>query len=194
MLCNSTRLKIRLIKNLEENIRIQAQEKSPLVGAINKSFVFEGDRLGVKRQDNSISIDPLSPIEATAEVKKEDVTSETMKEVTENLSNQIADAQSRIMIDTLNKVTEESGNKVNGGGRPPSPELILEALKVVLIDFENDIPRLPTVVCHPDALEKMAQAYDELMHKEPHKSKFEALIEEKRKDFNEREACRKLVD
>ena len=72
--------------------------------------------------------------------------------------------------------------------------MLLQALEAILIDFDEDAPQLPTLVCHPDAAGRFKEVVEMAMTTEPYKTQYQEIITKKKREFNEREACRKLVD
>jgi hypothetical protein len=74
-------------------------------------------------------------------------------------------------------------------------EQILEVWEKMEIDFDGDgKPRWPTIVLQPDAQAEIRAKLPK-WHEDPEfRKKWEELIERKRKEFDEREARRRLVD
>lgn len=194
MINNSQKIKKRIFKNFNHNVKEMMDQKSLLAQGIKRYFVFEGDKLGVIRADGTKHSSPIQRVEASTIVKKENISSDSVEDMMEDLSTQLADAQSKMLLDVVSDAAQSVGNTVNAGGSPPSPEILLEMIEKIQIDFEGEIPNLPTVVCSPGSIEKFKLAYEQMMTAEPYKSNYEALIQAKKRDFDEREASRKLVD
>lgn len=194
MLVNSPKFKRRIFRNLNENIKQQMASKSPLVQGIKRYFVFEGDKMGAVRSDGTREVSEIQKYEAMVEIKRDEIGPGSVGKVADDLSTQLADAQSKAVIETLRNAVQEVGNTVDGKGTPFSPDLAIEALDKILIDFEGEVPRLPTIVCSPEQMDRFKSVIEQMMTVEPYKSRYEAVIKKKKKEFDEREANRKLVD
>lgn len=194
MLPTSSKLRIRLIKNMNEKIKQQMNEKSPLFQQIKRYFVFEGNKLGIVRTDGTTSVDEIKKIEVSSVIEKEEAASLGIGGLVDDISTKLAEAQSTAIFDSLEKAISEVGNKVDGGGKSFSPELFLQAIDKLQIDFENGLPKLPTLTCSPDSMEHFQAVIKTTMNEDPFKTQFEEIINRKKKDFDEREASRKLVD
>jgi hypothetical protein len=93
----------------------------------------------------------------------------------------------------------EKHNRNIPGNPPFSPEAFLKGVEMIDVDFANDDPtkpHLPTLVMHPD-LAKKAKEQEENMSPED-KAKFDKkmkdIMDQKYKDFIEREGGRKIID
>jgi hypothetical protein len=84
---------------------------------------------------------------------------------------------------------------VNGKGQPFTFELFLETLEKISIDFDDQgNPYLPTVVVSPELGAKLKSKLPEWEANPDYDKRFKELIERKRKEWNDRESHRKLVD
>jgi hypothetical protein len=100
------------------------------------------------------------------------------------------------MFAKLKEVTDEVGNVVDAGGKPFSFDLFLETLEKIWIDFNEETgkPKLPTIVVSPQLAEQVKTLLPEWEQNEEYKRRFAELIERKRRQWNDRESNRKLVD
>lgn len=95
----------------------------------------------------------------------------------------------------LNKSIKESGNSVSAKGQQLSPELFLETISKISISFDKEgKPKLPTIVISPKSSEQWKRVIAEAEVDPEHKKKFDAIIAQKKKEFDAEQARRKLVD
>ena len=74
-------------------------------------------------------------------------------------------------------------------------DLLLETWDQMHVDFDADgMPLWPRIVLSPVASEELRTKLPNWVEDPNNKQKWENLIEKKRKEFHEREACRRLVD
>lgn len=116
---------------------------------------------------------------------------EGLKKLADELSSQ----QSQMVFERLNQITAKTGNVVDAGGQAINPDLLLQMLEKIEIDFSEDgQPRLPTLVVTPKQGEKLREKMPEWEKDEHYNRKFKELIERKRQEWHDRESHRKLVD
>ena len=116
---------------------------------------------------------------------------EGLKKLAEELSSQ----QSKMVFERLNQITAKTGNIVDAGGQAISPDLILQMLEKIEIDFNEDgQPQLPTLVLSPEYYERLKEKMPEWEKDEHYNRKFNELIQRKRQEWHDRESHRKLVD
>jgi hypothetical protein len=114
-----------------------------------------------------------------------------LDEKAKDMGGQMAKHQFQVLSDTI----KETGNSVDAKGQKLTPELILETMRKISIDFDKDgKPKLPTIVIS----DKMSDAWKKVIKEaeaDPHhKEEFDKIIEQKRKEYNAEQASRKLVD
>ena len=116
---------------------------------------------------------------------------EGLKKLAEDLSSQ----QSKMVFERLDQITDRTGNVVDAEGQAINPDLILQSLEKIEIDFSEDgQPRLPTLVVSPEHYERLKEKMLEWEKDEHYKRRFDELIERKRQEWRDRESHRKLVD
>lgn len=114
-----------------------------------------------------------------------------LDEKAKDMGGQMAKHQFQVLSDTV----KETGNSVDAKGQKLTPDLILETMRKISIDFDKDgKPKLPTIVIS----DKMSDAWKKVIKEaeaDPyHKEEFDKIIEQKRKEYNAEQASRKLVD
>ena len=118
-----------------------------------------------------------------------------LKEGLENVAKELSSQQSKMILEHLNQITAKTGNVVDAGGQAINPDLILQMLEKMEMDFSEDgQPRLPTLVGSPEYYERLKEKMPEWEKDEHYNRKFNELIERKRQEWHDRESHRKLVD
>lgn len=177
----------------------QAAHGAPLLRETPSFRQHEGSRSQLFRPDGSqASMNFDKAVTATATIKIDDVRREggaasvrAMREI----ADQMAEAMTRHMLETVNEAAEEIGNVVDAKGRQLSPELIIEALEKMELSFdESGDWQPPTFVIHPDTAARMKEQI-EALDKDPNtKDRVDSIVKRKREEWRAREARRALVD
>ncbi len=109
-------------------------------------------------------------------------------------ATEFAKQQVQMTITGISEITELTDNVVQSKGEF-TVEDFFESLEKVEIDFDkNGKPRLPSIVGAPDFIDKMIAALKKSEHLPENKVKMDKIIDLKRKQWNDRENNRKLVD
>ena len=107
------------------------------------------------------------------------------------LASDLAGQMSSGILDEVNQVTEDTGNVVTTGGSDIAFDTILLALEKIAMDFDQEgRPQFPTLLASPETIEKLSN----LQQDEHHRRKLDKIIEQKRREWIDRESHRKLVD
>ena len=134
---------------------------------------------------------------STIELKAEEISKLTLQKVIELIDNaalEIAKQKERLAIDTLNEVTNKTGNIVSGAGKPLSADNIIEVMEKISLDFNaKGEAEWSTIVVHPDMGDALKRAIDVLDTEPTTKQRLEAVLLKKREEWRGREASRKLV-
>ena len=168
------------------------------VSQIRKVRHFEGDGMRVTDAMGETEESNYELLSGALEVNHQDLIErgpialkEGLKKVAEELSSQ----QSKMIFERMNQITAKTGNIVDAGGQAINPDLLLQMLERIEIDFSEDgQPRFPTLVVSPENYDKLREKMLEWEKDEHYNRKFHELIERKRQEWHDRESHRKLVD
>ena len=159
---------------------------------------FEGDRQRVTDVTGDTEESDYETFSEALEVNRQDLIDRgpiAYMASLEKIAKEFESQQSKMIFERVNKVTAKTGNMVNAGGQDINPDLILQVLETIEIDFnEAGQPRLPTLVASPEQIQRLKEKMPEWEKDESYKRKFDELIKRKRQEWNDRESHRKLVD
>lgn len=111
------------------------------------------------------------------------------------MAEEMAKQQSQYVFARISEAVEAVGNSVHAGG-DFQPEHLLEVLRRKEMSFDP-VTLEPTgefFVVHPDTFKKIEPKLREWEKDPAFRAAHDALMEEKRREWREREASRKLVD
>lgn len=183
------------IKPFFDSVRM----RDPLISNINHTVYHEGNITSYETVEGEVVKPDTQSISADMQITIEDVEKQDINIVlrkVEKAAEEFSSQQAQMMFRTVSQVTEKTGNTLDAGGQKLTPELFLELVEKVQIDFDPDTgqPSLPTLYIHPNMTPQVKQMIKDADADPTHKAKFDQIIEQKRKEWNEREAYRKLVD
>ena len=83
----------------------------------------------------------------------------------------------------------------DAGGKPFHPEMLLEAIERMPIEFDDKgNPKLPTITMNPAQMERIKDKLTEWESDSVLRDRYEAIMRKKREEWLDRESNRKLVD
>ena len=173
-------------------------QQDPLFSGIRVEHHFEGSRMSYKTVDGEPNETEYQAASSEFQVKREDVIAKGAMAYVENLrdaAEEMKRQKAGYLFEKLKEVTDKTGNIVNGKGQPFSFELFVESIKKIWIDFdEGGKPIMPTMVVSPELGEKLRVILPEWEKNPEYKKTIDDIIDKKRKEWNDRESHRKLVD
>jgi hypothetical protein len=151
----------------------------------------------LERDDGVIESQTLTdvrqPIEVSAKLEfKETVRS--LKEKTERLTLDFAAQLEKLFFDRFHEITESVGNAIDMKGAPFTAESYLDSIERIEIEFDIfGFPILPMQVIHPAMAETVRSEMARLGAESCLRDRANALLEQKRKEWRDRESRRRLV-
>ena len=193
MLPDFPKVKRKYIEAIDRYLRVLIQQ-DPLFLGIREEHHFEGNRMLYGTMDGDINQGDYKVAKSESVIKREDIISKGVEAYLEQIRNaaeEMKRQKAETMFSKIREVTDRTGNVVNAKGRPLDFELYLEVLKKMWIDFDEDGKAiLPTLVVSPEQGDKLQTLMPEWLNN----PKFKETMEMKRKEWNDRESNRKLVD
>jgi len=172
--------------------------QQPLLAQFRQERHFEGNKMSSKTEERGLEESSYKEMSVEYSINREDVIMKGPMAFIENIQNVAEDIkkqQAKFMLDKLKELADRTGQVVDGKGQPFTHELFMEMLERIQIDFDDQgNPSLPTVFVPPEMAAKLKEKIPEWESNPEYERRFEELIERKRKEWNDRESHRKLVD
>lgn len=195
MLPDYPEIKGRLLRRLGEQIQEKARLQAPLFSRIASYCQHEGDSFEIEGQDGSKVSRRFIEYKRKFEVLVDGTPGELARNVETEIdrtADDFAESAERTILNTLQDATK--GRGIDAGGQPPSPELLIEALDKMEIDFDfHGVLHMPKFLVHPDLAPALQAAWDTLRTNAKYRDKIEELITRKRREWVIRQSHRKLV-
>ena len=183
-------------KKIREKINREKINTEPFLLQIGRKRVHEGNILTSSSMEGYTESSEYKLISSGFSIKPDEIIEkgvEAFFSKIDKISKELIKQQSQLFFKKMDEVTKRTGNIVNTKGKF-SPEVYLEALEKVTIDFDEfGNPLFPALILNPKDLEKIKA---DIPKWDPNlwKTCLELLVEKKRREWRDRESRRKLVD
>lgn len=176
------------------------QRVNAYLGAINeapRSFIKEGRRVVTTRPDGRNEETELQTASAETSIRFDEVPHLSIQDRLTKL-DEAARAMARQISEhafgQINEAVERVGNVVDGGGKPLSPEVYLEVIEKIHLDFDaNGKPRELSLVIPPHLEQRAKETLEKLRQVPVYSKRYQEVIDKKRLEWRDREAARRLV-
>jgi hypothetical protein len=191
--------KEKLERSLMRRISDQVKKPDPVLAMIRTVRQHEGRRHVWSTDQGKERSTGYQPAAAEITINQHETLDWTISDIArqaDTIADQMMDQIVPNIFTTLKETTEEVGNVVDAKGEPFSIELFLESIEKVHIDFDEVTgqPHLPTMFVGPKLADRVQTLLPEWDQNAEYKARFDALIAQKKVDWNDRESNRKLVD
>src|SRR3989344_5038509 len=155
MLPGFVNLKKKLLENIIIPVFDEARLTDPFLSRVKSGTQHEGLERRYQTVEGQTKDQPYEQFHAEFTIAVEDVVDKDFGYIIEKFRLLGVDAVSQMAqysFKMINKVIDETGNKIDAKGRKISTDLILESLNKVLVDFDDDtgMALLPTFYIHPN--------------------------------------------
>lgn len=178
---------------IDEAIRKRAAASAPVAALASHFTICEGKRVVLVGPDGSRSEMHLQPHEAKVELSREEILANAGASVPDALGRLAESLGRQIdlgMIEKLREASPRTGTMFRGGAAKEMGRQILNGLRSMEIQFDDDGEARLAFVAHPDAAAQLAA-----LNADPDlKTQFDAILEEKRHEWVRRESRRRLAD
>ncbi len=177
----------------------QARMSDPLLARIRHYMQHEGDQGSYETMDGHKKDKNYQQFHSEYQITVDDITNSGFEIVLKKFYDMGMDASSQMAqysFTEIGKVIDETGNSIDAKGQKWTKELFLESIKKILIDFDEETGQaiMPTMYIHPSQADNVRQMIQDAESDPQHKIEFDKIMEQKKQEFYDREANRKLVD
>lgn len=197
MLPDYPEVKEKLQKLIVLGVKFETNRQSPFLSLIPKRPLFEGDKYIIVHEDGVAQEVEFRRIEESVSTSVEEAETVTLEEYFKQLRGlftKMQEQKAKQTFSTLEKAAKETGNIVNGEGKPLSADNVLAILEKFEFRFdEHGKFSNPLIVIGPELEADAQKAIKKIIEEEPYKTRFAELVERKRMEWRARESNRKLV-
>jgi hypothetical protein len=198
MLPDFPEFKAELSKFLLAQIRQKINQTSPILRGIKRFTQHEGSLHKYEQLPEGAVVEnqfQMSSAETQTHVEEvPQLIGPKLDAKLDELAAQMVAHMEKSLFKTIEDSCDQAGTTVHAQGQPMSPELLLEMMGKMQMDFDETGRPTASFVIHPDLLPS-TKAVAELIENDPElKRKHEELLERQRAAWAARESNRKLVD
>jgi hypothetical protein len=168
----------------------------PIFSDIKTYIIHEGSKTMMKFGDK-VWEDQMFEASAEYEIKQDGLSKFSWKEFHDcarEIGTKFLSEKKKNLVDTLDRVTSETGSVIDSRGKPLDHDAIFEALELLEINFDaNGQPEMPSLMVHPDMVPRLEQLSKEAEESPALKRRHDELMRRKKEVYLAREADRKLV-
>ena len=191
------KVKGRLQKMLDYEMKQAHLSHMGPLADIPKSIIFEGNKTVVVREDGSVEEGGLeeSRVEIRVELAEvEEMTPEMVLDKINSAAEDMAGKMKKSFYEQIEKSAEEVGNVVDANGQPFSMDLFFEMLEKIDRDFDEDgNPSLLMCPVNPKLYPSVAKVISQSEGDPEDDERYKEIIERKKEEWRARESNRKLV-
>lgn len=181
-------------RSLHEYHRRQTMARMGIMRDVKKVAMYECIGFKQRRSDGSTDDKQLDRVEGTIRLDCAEVRERGLAAVLEAYDQSAVDYAGELkkhFFERMNEILSDAGQTWDAGGRPFTPELLLEFFEKIEIDFDSDgSPNLPTLIVPPD----LGRTITKWNISDDQQRRFEQIIEQQRLVWRDRESDRRLVD
>lgn len=172
--------------------RIRA--KNPMA-VIPSKRIMEGDGAIIVRENNEEEPFDFHRISSEIKYSYKDIPNQTVNDIYNEfmrMADEFAEQQFIVSVKEIDKAVDKVGNKVSG---KLTPELIFEMTKKRLIPFDDKGQMInQMMIVHPDNFENIKNIFKTIEEDPLLKKQYDLIMEDKKREWRDRENSRKLVD
>jgi hypothetical protein len=198
MLPDFAELKAELNRVLLAKLRRKIDEKSPVLRGIRRFIQREGTVQRYEQRPHGKMIENQfqmrsAQVQTTAE-EVPTLQGPKLDAKLDELADQMVASMEKSLFKTIEESCDRAGTTLHAQGKPMSPELILEMMNTMELDFDQNGNPTASFVMHPDVVPSATAAAEQLENDPELKRKHKQLLDEQREAWAARESNRKLVD
>jgi hypothetical protein len=196
MLPDFTKARAEMGVCLNDFLKDRMKFHNPAFKDVPVRIIHEGTGTTMINKENNFEHETdMKPVEAFATVSHDELIADPSQiyRMLDELAKQMAEQQSRIMVDTVSDITEQTGQVLKRKGTV-EPDDILAMFDKMLIAFNDyGIADLPVIHAGPHMIPEIKAALRQFETNMEYKKQFDELILRKKREWYDRENNRKLV-
>ena len=183
---------------LKQYFNDQIPEAAPFLKNIGRAVQHEGDEVTYEDVDGREGRIEYESMTAGLEITRDEMRHGSFSAIMakyKKMAKSLAEDLSKMMFTTVSEAAESVGNVVDAKGKPIR-EALLEMQRKIQLDFDprTGEPVQPTIVLHPETFESIKDDLKRLERDPEFLAELSKIRQKQRKDWDDRESRRRLVD
>jgi len=197
MLPDFPALKAEVLKLVLTKLRQRVDTGDPVLSRVGRFRQHEGVQMRYEQQGGAIVQEGFEKIGTEFTVLPAEVPTligEKLDAKLEEMAQELISLEAKGFFKKVREISEKAGTSLDAGGKPVSPEMLLDMISKVQMEFGPDGKPRQTFVMHPDMLPALKKASDEIENDPELKRRNAEILERQREAWAARESNRKLAD
>lgn len=197
MLPDFPALKDKLQKVVLANLRQRVNTCDRVFSQVKRLTQHEGQQMRHEQHGGGTVQQGFEEIGAKFEIAMADVPNlvgTTLDAKLEEMAQELIAQSAKLFFQKVGEACEKAGTAIDAGGKPLSPEILLEAVSSVQMEFGPDGKPTQSFVIHPDMLPAVKKVAQQIENDPELKRRHADILERQREAWVARENNRQLVD
>jgi hypothetical protein len=197
MLPDFPALKAEVLKIVLAKLRRRVDTGDPVLSQVKRFKQHEGEQMRYEQYGGGIEEMGFEKIGAEFSVQISDVPTligEKLDAKMEELAQRLIAKSAQAFFKKIGESCQKAGTSLDARGQPVSPELFLDMISAVQLEFGPDGKPTQSFVIHPDMLPAVKKVAEQIENDPELKRRHAEILERQRDAWAARESNRKLAD
>lgn len=197
MLPDFPALKAEIQKTIEAGLRKRVDTGDPVFAQVKRIIQHEGGEIRYEQLGGGAVQEGFERIGAYFTVPITDVPTlvgEKLEAKLEEITQELISQSAKAFFKKMEEVCQKAGTAKDAGGKPISPEMLLDMISTAQMEFGPDGKPTQSFIIHPDMLPAVKKVAEQIENDPELKRKHAEILERQREAWAARESNRKLVD
>lgn len=190
-------LKAEVQKFLIAKLRHRVDTGDPVLSQIKSFMQHEGRQMRYEQYGGTSVQEEAEKMGVEFEIRLAEVPfliGKNLDAKLEEMAQKIISQSAKQFFKKMGETCRKAGTAIDVGGKPLSPEILLEMENTVQVEFGPDGKPTNTFVFHPDMLPAVRKVAEQIENDPELKRRHAEILERQREAWAARESNRKLVD
>ncbi len=197
MLPDFPALKAEAYKILLAKLRHRVDTGDPVLSEVRRFKQHEGKTMQYEQQGGGTVQEGFEKIGAEFKVLPADVPNlvgERLDAKLEEMAQELIAQSAKAFFKKVGEISQKAGTSIDAGGKPVSPETLLDMMSAVQLEFGPDGSPTQSFVIHPDMLPALKKVSEQIENDPELSRKHAEILDRQREAWAARESNRKLAD
>ena len=197
MLPDFPALKAEALKIILAKLRQRVDTGDPVLSQVKRFKQHEGREMRYEQQGGRTVQEGFEKIGGEFKVLPADVPTlvgEKLDAKLEEMAQELISQSAKAFFKKVGEISQKAGTSIDARGKPVSPEMLLDMISTVQMEFGPDGRPTQTFVIHPDMLPALKKVSEQIENEPELKRRNAEILERQREAWAARESNRKLAD
>jgi hypothetical protein len=197
MLPDFPALKAEIQKILVAKLRHRVDTGDPVLSQVKRFVQHEGQQMRYEQYGGGTAQSGPEKIGTEFTIRPAEVPfliGEKLDTKLEEMAQELISKSAKMFFKKMDESCKEAGTAIDVGGKPVSPEMLLEMMSTVQMEFGPDGKPSHSFVIHPDMAPALKKVVEQIDNDPELRRRHAEILERQREAWAARESYRKLVD